>query len=132
MNDLKAKDIAVWKSISVVGSITCRPHGRNKAFHIIAFHNVVEKWGYATTKSPATVNKLPIAKIAWLLFIWPRFTFDINKCENDSYFHIKLLDKLVYPIYGIICFDLFQTFCCLHEIWKMNEKKPENHHEHKQ
>ena len=59
-------------------------NGRNRAFHATALNSGVEKWDYVSTLSPAIVGKVLVAKIALLLLLWPRFTFDINQCENES------------------------------------------------
>ena len=65
------------------------------------------------TRSPVTVKKVMISKIALMSLLQPRFTLDINLCVNDSSYHIKLLSSLISSLNKIHL---------LHEIWKMVEK----------
>ena len=58
INDLKANRYCKLKiHFSSWKYVTCRIHGKNGAVHVIEFRNGVEKWDYATTRSPDNVKK---------------------------------------------------------------------------
>ena len=80
------------KNFSCSEWITHRPNGRKRAFHVKAFHNGVDKWDYATTRSPATVRKMILEVALMKKHLWYKSIWKCQQlqCQAPGLIHLIL------------------------------------------